>query len=188
MDKHRLTPTVVPILLLAILCVAGATRASAEDTYSLTFSQLAIGASSGSSAHYAVDDVLAVGVSETVPQHSATYSLTNPMASGQPANSGVAVCEGSTLQLAWTELDKPTGALGYDVYRSATGLPDSYARVNGECVAPASYDDSSLPVGTYYYIVYLVDAYDRPEQWTGSFSGSVADTAAGARAQWMLYE
>jgi hypothetical protein len=166
------------------------TRAElASDEYSLDFSQITIGASSSESGTgtYSLEDVLTLSVSQVVSQNSDNYSATNSLAPGMSANNGLAMGQGTVMRLSWGEDDKPMGALGYDIHRSTSGLPSTYAKINSDTVSAPPYDDCDLDAGTYYYIVFLVDARGRPGQWTSPFYGTATGGDA-AEPEWMLYE
>jgi hypothetical protein len=103
------------------------------------------------------------------------------------ANNGVATAIGTaSMSLMWSEEDKPPTAQGYNVRRSTTGLPGSYAKVNGPLLVTPSYLDTGLNAGTvYYYIVDLVDSGTNSVQWTPPFFG--ATQPKSCVNDWSLY-
>ncbi|HUT23637.1 MAG TPA: DUF4214 domain-containing protein, partial [Sumerlaeia bacterium] len=97
---------------------------------------------------------------------------------GLCANNGLASALATTnMYLEWGQNGKPAGAQGYNVRRSATGMPGSYSKVNSSLIgAPSegnvSHNDLSVGPGTaYFYTVDLVDAGSNSIQWTPPFVG-----------------
>ena len=152
--------------------------------YSLSFSQVANGASSGASSKYSVEDAVRVAACSAQSQGSSHYSVFNPI--GITANNGLAIGTGTTMRITWTESGKPGDAKGFDIYRSRTGQPGTWELVNtaGHLDGPPC-DDTGLMSGTYYYIVYLVAADDHLIQWTDLIVGVI--TCGASVDTWMLY-
>ncbi|MBN1868323.1 S8 family serine peptidase [Candidatus Sumerlaeota bacterium] len=104
------------------------------------------------------------------------------------ANNGVAVGTGSgTMDLTWTELNKPPTALGYNVRRSPSGIAGTYRKINASViVAPHLADTTGDEDTTYYYIVDIVDSQSNSTQWTPPFYGRTLE--ATAARMWQMYE
>ena len=204
MFKARKTPIGVSIFVVGLLCVygigslcfshpstaAGSTTGSGTSVYSLGYSQISTGASSAESSYYSIEDVLTAGGAEPTTQQSDSYSIINPIAPDITINSGLATRCDTSINLTWTETEKPTGATGYDVYRSSSGQDDSYEKINSAVITATSYEDTEAGEGAYYYIVFLIDSQDRPQQWTAPFYVGAASSSGGNSActRWMLYE
>lgn len=83
----------------------------------------------------------------------------------------------SQATLSWTASTDNVGVTGYDVYRSAlAGFTPTAANKVGS-TAGASFVDSGLPAGTYYYQVQARDAYGNLSPFSSEVSVNVlADT------------
>ena len=62
----------------------------AVATYSLSYSQIAAGASSGGSTSYSVEDTIRIGATDAVTQGSSSYRVENPL-SAEPSRSAQAL-------------------------------------------------------------------------------------------------
>ena len=157
--------------------------------YSIVFSQIATGAESVQGGEFAVEGVMNIAVGSGTSQRSSHYSLTNSLEPDSFANTGLATVVDNSLQISWGEEEKPTGAVGYHVYRSLDGSANSYTQIDSEMLTEPDYEDPDLAPGLYYYIVFLVDAHGHSQQWTPAFSKSVGIVRTAAVCDlWMLYK
>jgi hypothetical protein len=121
--------------------VNASTGALAAGTYSDSITVTAPGAQ-------ASPQTIAVNVTVTTPDNDPPTAPTNLAASAS----------GSTASLSWTGSTDNAGVKQYDVYRSTTDgfTPSTSNRVGTS--PTASYSDTGLAVGTYYYRVAAEDA------------------------------
>ena len=106
-----------------------------------------------------------------------------------PANNGLAIGQGTKINLSWSEQGKPANAFGYHIQRSSTGLPGSYQKVNASILSAPSFEDRTVaPNALYFYIVYLVDSGQQSIQWTAPFIGRSGETVRNSAREWSLYE
>ncbi len=88
-----------------------------------------------------------------------------------PPTSTSTSVSGSSVTVSWTAATDDTGVTGYDVYRSSTsGFTPSGATLVGS-TSSTSFGDTSVPVGTWYYVVIAGDA-------AGNHSDPSAQTSA----------
>ncbi|NQU42006.1 S8 family serine peptidase [bacterium] len=99
---------------------------------------------------------------------------------GLAANNGGVLPAGSGfLSVGWSEVGSPVGVLGYNIRRSASGIPGTFQRINPATVHGTSYLDAGLiDQKTYYYIVDLVDFGNNAVQWTPVFSGRTSNVVS----------
>ncbi|HUT25787.1 MAG TPA: DUF4214 domain-containing protein, partial [Sumerlaeia bacterium] len=93
------------------------------------------------------------------------------------ANNGLAMTKGTTIVLYWPTEGQPEGSRGFHAFRSSTGVPGSYSRINSAAVVGGEYEDANLESGVYFYIVYLESAEGKLVQWTPPFAGIVGPAA-----------
>lgn len=123
-----------------------------------------------------------------IPEDTA-HRFTIDTKAGLGANNGLAIGQGTKMRLSWPEAGKPATALGYNVQRSATGLPGSYQKINMALLTAPSYTDQEglAPETMYFYQVFVVDAQNNATQWTPPFAGKTGDPQ-NAAGSWALYE
>ena len=106
------------------------------------------------------------------PAESATLSDT--LAPSEPSNVQASVA-GSTVSVSWSASTDNVGVTGYDVHRSATsGFAPSPGTLVGS-VTGTSFDNNSVPEGTWYYRVIAKDA-------AGNASSAALEVAASIAA------
>ena len=179
------------VMLLNPPCVGegGGLGSARSDSglYSIEFSQITNGASSGGSLdeQYEMVDTIQVATVSQETQAGGSYEITNPLAGVPRANSGLAIGQGTTMRLSWRSGEYISDKQGFNIYRSRYGTDATYEKVNKEPVNTSSYDDPNLSPGVYYYKVYLVDAQGGSHIWTQVFIGRIEGSPA---TMWSLYE
>jgi hypothetical protein len=173
-----LTAVVVVLLILAPV-------AAEETTSHLSFSQITFGASSGQSDHYGYEDTITFATAEVTGQSSSNYTVKNPLAVKPLANNGLAQAVGTIMTVSWPPAGMP-GMQGYDVWRSTSGKPGTYIKINNEAVTITQYKDRNLEKGTYYYVIFYLDGEGRPIQWTGPIIGVITQEPSSVD-DWTLY-
>jgi len=93
------------------------------------------------------------------------------------ANNGLAMTKGTTIILYWPTEGQPEGSRGFHAFRSPTGVPGSYSRINSAAILGGEYEDANLESGAYSYIIYLESAEGKLVQWTPAFVGVVGPAA-----------
>ncbi|MGI8905871.1 MAG: S8 family serine peptidase [Candidatus Sumerlaeaceae bacterium] len=97
-----------------------------------------------------------------------SHKLVVDTTGGGTANNGLVVTVGSnSINLNWTENEKPPTTQGYSVHRSASGIEGTYLRQPGALVTTNVYSDSGLPSNTtFFYKVFIELAGGDSTQWT----------------------
>jgi hypothetical protein len=151
---------------------AGPPRGDAPpETYSLSYSQISAGASSGGSGPYSIEHTVRFASGGAPTKKAGVYTVLNPISE---ANNGIAIDIGTTMRLSWPSSGAPEAALGFDIHRSASGPFGPYTGINPSPIVGNQYDDLRLPDGIYFYIVYLVSSEEGATQWTAPFHGEIS--------------
>jgi hypothetical protein len=185
--KHSGALTLGICIAVAIWLPAYSQNKTNSDAgyFGLGYSQITIGASTGDSGSYAVEDNLKVATCVGPEQSSDSYSVDGLGAIGPLANNGLAIGQGTSMMLSWPDARQITGIKGYEIYRSHSQDLFSFGKISDAPISIMQYEDKGLANGTYFYKVHFVNDADQSIQWTAIFSGTISATSS---EDWAMYD
>ena len=157
------------------LLIVAAPTGPQSANYSFDFDEINNGgiASKSENDIYSMQDAIDSAAGKSATQLSTNYVFGTPLDNDLDANIGLVVITGTKIKVTWSEDNKPAGAKGYHLERAVIGsVENNELQLSGfEAITDAPWanpeyvDVGVLPNTFYAYVIYIIHADDKHEQW-----------------------